>query len=367
LTNSARETGGIRPRLSIVIPCYNGAAELRHCLSSLARFGLPSMECILVDDASSDDSLAVAESVVVESAVAESAPMPIRVIQLERHRGAPIARNTGARAASGDVLVFLDSDVRLHRDTLALILTAFEKDAKLAAIFGAYDDTPSAPGFHSQYRNLLHSYVHRTSRGNACTFWTGCGAVRRDIFFQHGGFDESPGSVDDIEFGGRLARSGLRIELRPEIQVQHGKRWTFFSTIKTDVFLRGVPWTHLILRERRIPNTLNLGYRYRAGVLLVWVALIAAALAIGMTGFRIVPGFVALGSLSVALWLNRKLYRFFSRRHGPVFAAQSAAAHLLHLFNCGLSFLIGAVLFVFHTASTSYPRAAGADLEVADD
>ena len=208
---------------------------------------------------------------------------------------------------------------------------------------GSYDENPSETGFHSRFRNLLHSYTHQTGHREAYTFWTGCGAIYRNLFLQYGGFDTTPGGIDDVELGRRLAVSGVRIELHPEIQVQHRKRWTFFSWVATDFRLRGIPWTLLIFRERSMPNVLNLDYRNRASVALVWVALVGAAAAV----FRSDLGFIPAVLVAITLWLNRGCYSFLRKRGGFRFAIASAAAHLFHLLVCGASFLAGAVLFAF--------------------
>src|SRR6476659_2845402 len=60
--------------------------------------------------------------------------------------GPAAARNRGAGASGADVLVFVDSDVEVHRDALALIERRFAADPELAALFGAYDDAPEDPG-----------------------------------------------------------------------------------------------------------------------------------------------------------------------------------------------------------------------------
>jgi hypothetical protein len=77
------------------------------------------------------------------------------------------------------------------------------------------------------------------------------------------------GGMDDIEFGGRLTKSGARIDLRPDIQVQHRKRWTFWSRARTDLLLREIPWTLVLLSDRSIPDALNVSYRNRASATLV--------------------------------------------------------------------------------------------------
>jgi GT2 family glycosyltransferase len=318
------------PRMSVIIPCYNARAELVECLAAIAKADEQDSEYIIVDDGSDDDP----------TDVIKSSGLPLQFIRMDSHASAAAARNVGARRASGDILVFLDADVCVHRDTLRRIRNAFE-DPRLGALMGSYDVNPSEPGFHSQFRNLLHSYVHQTGRREASTFWTGCGAVYRHVFLQHRGFDETPGMIDDVEFGIRLHRSGIRIDLRPEIQVQHRKRWTLRSWIETDFRLRGIPWTRLILRERSMPNVLNLDYRNRASIALTWAALALGAASL----FWPALGFVALALTGVTLWLNRRLYSFLKRRHGLRFAVACVPAHLLHLLVSGASFLAGTMMF----------------------
>jgi hypothetical protein len=57
-------------------------------------------------------------------------------------------------------------------------------ESDIAAVLGAYDTAPPVPRLVSQYRNLLHHYVHAQSPGDAETFWTGWGAMRREVFAQ---------------------------------------------------------------------------------------------------------------------------------------------------------------------------------------
>jgi GT2 family glycosyltransferase len=320
-------------RTSVIIPYHNSPAELGDCLSALAHVNQPAAEYIVVDDGSDQDP----------TPVISRSGLPVRVIRLTTRSGAAAARNHGARAAAGEILVFLDADVCVHHDTLALIEAGFAEPDGPAAIIGSYDDNPSEPGFHSQFRNLLHHYFHQTGRRQACTFWTGCGAVYRSIFELHGGFDECIGGMDDIDFGGRLARAGARIDLRPDIQVRHRKRWTFWLWTTTDLRLRGIPWTRLILRDGCFPNVLNLDYRNRLSAALMCAAMLA--IAVGM----VVPvvAWLALPLSVAALWFNRRLYAFFRDRRGSAFAAASVAAHSIHLLICGLSLVCGAVCFAF--------------------
>jgi hypothetical protein len=171
-------------------------------------------------------------------------------------------------------VAFVDVDVFVHAETLGELVGAFAADCRVKAVFGSYDTNPRAHNFISQYKNLFHHYVHQTSHEHASTFWSGCGAVRRDEFFELGGFDASfkKPTVEDIDLGLRLRAAGHRIVLNKKAQVTHAKRWSLADMVKSDICDRAIPWTLLILRSKSLPNDLNL----------TWSQRISAGLACGL-------------------------------------------------------------------------------------
>ncbi len=246
-------------RISVVMPVFNGGPDLEKCLAAIAASSRPVFECILVDDGSTDGMTAAAAE-----------RHGARVISLQQRSGPAIARNYGAREARGDILFFIDADVLLHPDAVAVAAGALENDSGLSAVFGSYDDQPGHPSFLSQYRNLFHHWVHQTGNAQAATFWAGCGAIRREVFIDMGGFSQEYGwpSIEDIELGTRLVRSGHRIRLEKTLFSTHLKHWTFCNLVRTDIFRRGVPWMGLVLRERHAPSDLNLNLRSRIATIL---------------------------------------------------------------------------------------------------
>src|SRR6185312_2689684 len=106
-----------------------------------------------------------------------------------------------------------------------------------------------------------------------CTFWSGCCAIRRDVFLAYSGFDQRyrRPAIEDIELGYRLVRGNRKILLDKTVQVKHLKRWTFWNVLKTDILYRGIPWTELILRDRCMPNDLNVQVGERVSVVLAFV------------------------------------------------------------------------------------------------
>src|SRR5687768_12090324 len=113
-------TAGHLPNVSIVIPCYNQARYLPAALASVRRQGYQPIECLVVDDGSTDDTAALAAS------------LGARVIS-RPNGGVSAARNAGLAAARGELVVFLDADDELLPDAVAAEVAAFDANADAAA------------------------------------------------------------------------------------------------------------------------------------------------------------------------------------------------------------------------------------------
>ena len=167
--------------VSVIVPVYNGSYQLSLCIQALRSSSYRSFEIIVVDDASTDDSAEIAR---------KNGTM---VLQCLKQSGPAAARNLGSKKARGDILFFVDSDVLVKPDTLARVVGDFSKHPDVTAVFGSYDDDPADNNFFSQYKNLVHHFVHQQSNSDAVTFWAGCGAIRKDAFFSAGGFSRQRG------------------------------------------------------------------------------------------------------------------------------------------------------------------------------
>ena len=314
--------------VSVIVPVYDGGDAFRACLAALSRCHPPADELLVVVDGPDADSAALATAA------------GARLIQLPSRAGPARARNIGAGSASGDVLLFVDADVVVPPGMVGRVAACLRDDPGLAAVIGSYDDAPADSGFLSQYRNLLHHYVHQTAHEEASTFWCGCGAIRRDVFLDTGGFNGgfSDPSIEDIEFGYRLRQGGHRIRLAKEVQVTHLKRWTPLLMLRTDVFQRAAPWTRLIIRSRVLPNDLNVGTRSRVSVALV--AVLGAALAASAAARW--PLAVAVLAAAGLATLNAGFYWFLWRVRGPVFTIAAIPWHWVYYACAGIGFVIGA-------------------------
>jgi glycosyl transferase family 2 len=311
------------PTIGVIVPATDGPPTLARCVEAIRDSSDPPEEVI----------------VVTEPAGA----------------GPAAARNAGAERATGDVLVFVDADVIVHPDALSRIRAAFDRDPSLEALFGSYDDQPGAPGAVSGFRNLLHHHVHNQAAGPAETFWAGLGAMRRQVFFGMGGFDEARfarASIEDVELGMRLVAGGASIWLDPEIQGTHLKRWTLLGMLETDFAHRGVPWIGLLLRSRTVPRHLNLGWTHRLSAVASLIALFAIV--------RRRPGLLAGAALAL-VGLNRSLYALALRRLGPGGAVVGLGVHVLHHLSATASVVAGIAVHAAGDRDTRRSRLACPD------
>ncbi len=324
------------PYISVIIPVHNGAKHAHACLAALLASSYREFEIIVVDDASTDGGL-------------DEIHHPQLTIIRQAHRGGPAAaRNAGARQARGDVLFFVDVDVLVRPDTVVRVAEAFAENPDISAVFGSYDDAPAEQNFSSQYKNLFHHYVHQRSLSEASTFWSGCGAIKREVFETIGGFSErkfSEASIEDIEMGQRLATAGFRIRLDKSIQVKHLKRWTLKSLIHTDIFRRAVPWSRLIVETGRLTNDLNLSWHDRTSTAM------AALLLLLPFGFLLPLLFYVGGVAAIAIvLLNRDLYLFFFRRRGLMFTVAAFPMHVLYFLYSGITLIVCCLLHAMKRA-----------------
>jgi len=323
------------PSLSVVVPMYNAPGNLERCLDALAR-STAEHELLVVDDCSTD-----AAAVGLARRLLEGRGHYLR---LERNSGPGAARNRGVEAARGELVVFVDSDVLVRPDTLERIRAAFVADPGIAALFGSYDDTPASPGVVTEYRNLLHHWVHQTGPREATTFWAGCGAVRREVFRSLGGFDaarfDRP-AIEDIELGMRLKAAGERILLCPEIQVTHLKRWRLWEMVRVDVTCRAIPWTRLLIERPGTGGDLNLEAGQKLCVALVFLGCGGLAGGLAQPGLRAlgVWWWAPLACVLPVLLINRGFYALCLRHKGAPFALAGVLLHLLYYLYSGVAFL----------------------------
>lgn len=314
--------------VSVIIPVFNGGKFLDSCLDALFASDYSEFDIIVVDDGSTDDSAKISRD---KGAV---------VISSERRQSGPAAaRNLAANHAIGDILLFVDADVVVKSDTISKVVNAFVERPEISALFGSYDDEPGEKNFLSQYKNLQHHYVHQNSKSEASTFWSGLGAIRREVFLAHGGFDcerFAVPSIEDIDLGFRLRRSGHLILLDRDITAKHLKRWGIASHLRTEILCRALPWSRLILENQGMINDMNLKTADRLSALLVGFTIMLLPFVSWQPRLAV----VMLACVAGTVFLNRDLLMFYARKRGVLFAAMTVPWQMLYFFYSGIVFVL---------------------------
>jgi len=319
MTNQERATENKMPlTISVIMPVYNGIEFIKQSLPPLVamRDRGEVLEVLVVDDTSSDDTPGVARS------------LGATVMPSGGRLGPGAARNIAAKEATGTILWFIDADVVVHEDAARVMLEGFD-DPDVVGVFGSYDDRPPAQNFLSQYKNLVHHYYHQRARKEASTFWSGCGAIRKEAFLQQGGFDiemfNRP-SIEDIELGYRLIEAGGKLLLLTDLQCTHLKEWRFVNLVHTEVFCRAIPWARLMLRRGGLDNDLNVGVSERIKALLAGLLVLTALLALGGVISSVYTLIVALA----VIYANWDLFKLFHKRKGFWFALRGLLFHQIY-------------------------------------
>jgi GT2 family glycosyltransferase len=320
--------------VSVIVPVYNGARFLERSLGAIAASDITrkSLELIVVDDASDDDSALVA---------GRYADTVVRLAG--RQRGPAYARNRGLELARGAIIVLVDADVCVHGDTIRRLAEQLAADSSLGAVNGSYDSGERTSGLVTGYRTLRQCHLQRKAAGDVDHFWPACGAVRASVLERVGTFDEwhywRP-QAEGAELGRRIRGAGFRILLDPTIQATHVKEWTLANGIATDLLNHGVPWMRLMLQGGSLARTRMPSLSSREWITAALGCTSVAAMALHLLFPFAALRWIALAAAFAVMVGSLSLFQFIASERDPIFAVCCVPLQMLHYLTTGVSLIL---------------------------
>jgi O-antigen biosynthesis protein len=198
-------------RLSVAIPCYNGAVFLAKTIESILAQTHAADELLVIDDGSSDASVEISKR------------YPVQLIQHSQNRGLAEARNTALTAAVGDILVFVDVDAWADPTLLAVLVTGYKSES-IGGVGGQ--------GIESHIRTVadrwrrLHATQGHGPRQKDVDYLYGlCMSYRKTVLQAVGGFNPTfSTNAEDVDVGLRIRAAGYRLRYTPEAKVYHQRQ-----------------------------------------------------------------------------------------------------------------------------------------------
>ena len=246
------------PFVSVIVPAFNAAKTLPACLTALMGQCYPRAcyEVVVVDDGSADSTPTIAHR------------FGTTVITFPQNQGRSAARNAGAAAAQGEILLFTDADCEPTPSWMTEMIAPFRHDQKVIGVKGAY--LCRQHEWVARFTQLeLEDKYRELARHEQISFIdTYSAAYRRHIFLANGGFDETLNYslLEDQDFSFRLAAQNLKMVFAPNARVYH-QHITSPSRYYWRKWLIG-RWKTVILRrfperrdnDSRTPLTLKLQF-----------------------------------------------------------------------------------------------------------
>ncbi len=230
-------------RVVVPVNCESRVTVTR-CVSALLRSSSAArMEIVVADDTEHDEWQAFARQI------------GVKWVRTGAHGSAGLARNSGARHFDGEILVFVDADVEVESEAIELLTQPILSGTAEATV-GTYTDRVGGMSFASTYKHIYLATVYGRRKGCLKNeFWTGLGAVRRDVFHRLGGFARgfAGASGEDTELGFRMTAAGMRTLAVNAARATHLKAFTLRGLLIND-FRKGSMSAGLLL-GKRVPLT----------------------------------------------------------------------------------------------------------------
>jgi glycosyltransferase involved in cell wall biosynthesis len=302
--------------ISVIIPCYNGAATIDKCLVAVLASKYSNFEVIVVDDCSEDDSVAIIKQ------------FPCRLIALEKRTGAAQARNIGAEKSRGDILFFTDADCVLEKDTLANAAISLASSGLDTIVGGTYTKKPYDQGFFNSFQSIFIHYSETKNCANPDYLATHGLVITRALFKKSGGFpaDFMP-ILEDVEFSHRMKKMGYKLRITPHLLVRHIFNYSLSKSIRNAI-IKSTFWTLYSLRNKDLTaDSGTASIELKINVVTLFLVLALVITACGISSFALI--YIAVLLLCVNMYISRNLLQLFYKTEGFLYLIKALIYYLL--------------------------------------
>ena len=320
--------------ISIIIPCYNASDVIECCLDQIIQSTNKNYEIICVDDCSTDNTIEVIKNY-----------KKVITIPLKKNQGAAVSRNVGVKKAKGNILLFIDSDVILNKNTIEMILLSFKK-TKADSIVAIYSEKHPYKGIVSNYKNLHLRYTRLIMPERVHIFDGSCVAIKKEVFNAVGGFDENIRILagEDWDLASKIYSYGYYIYLDKTISFIHRKEYKLLNLFKTDL-RKAFGVIKLLLRTKKrkkglIENRVTGSLPASMGLSIILIAALTPLLITVI--FNIIFSLIGLILILLLIFLlNIKYFYYFVKQKGVIFSVFSFGIFILYNFALILGFTFG--------------------------
>jgi GT2 family glycosyltransferase len=315
---------------SVVIPAYNAKASISKCLDGLVNQSIDrsEYEVIVVDDGSTDSTADIVQD--FEN---------VRLIKQD-NQGPASARNNGAKHATGDIILFTDSDCIPEKNWIEQMIRPFNDNAEIVGVKGIYKTDQKeliARFVQAEYEDKYDVLKRDQYIDFVDTYSAG---FKRKVFLEFGGYDTSfpVACAEDVELSFRMFSRGYKMVFNPNAIVSHRHPATLTGYLKKKykfafwriLAVRKNP--NKIIKDSHTPQIMKLQLLFFPLLIISLLATIFYPRAIYL-GFLVIAVFIistipflkkvikkdiAVGLLSPFLLMTRSVFQLFGVLNGTI-------------------------------------------------
>jgi glycosyltransferase involved in cell wall biosynthesis len=309
----------VSPEISVIIPVYNDEKYLGKCLKSIFDSDYENFEVIVVNDGSTDNSLFQAHN------------FPCRIVNLKNNLGVANARNEGANAAHGDLLIFFDSDAVIEKDTISNFKKVHDNPNIMISCCSVYPESLSR-GFTPDLLAMTWHYYYKLI-GKQSSFIPTMGfSIYKKVFNEIGQFNKVFKSAggEEFEIGMVAIQKGYNLYVEQSFCIHHHFQ-RFWPRCKS-LFRRSYVYARIVLQRNFILDKGHGTLKEGVNAILSILGILALIISVFFPYF-IVLFFITV-IMQILLDIGQNL--FFIKKRGILFFIRSIPVQYIWYFVMGL-------------------------------